>query len=214
MNGRGRRIRWAALAAAMLAATATARAGSIWAKGQKRAQKLYADDTARNVGDSLTILIEESSKIENETTRKLDKSANRTAKSGGTVDLGNMINWLQGRIWELPNIDVSASSTNKFDGKAEVETEKKVTDKITVTVEDVLPNGNLVVIGKRERVVDGDGQTVQTSGIVRPSDIAFDNTVSSKKVADFKMVYKSRGQDSLFTRPGWLARILNALNPE
>ena len=120
MNGRGRRIRWAALAAAMLAATATARAGSIWAKGQKRAQKLYADDTARNVGDSLTILIEESSKIE--TTRKLDKSANRTAKSGGTVDLGNMINGLQGRIWELPNIDVSASSTNKFDGKAEVET--------------------------------------------------------------------------------------------
>ena len=83
-----------------------------------------------------------------------------------------------------------------------------------MTVEDVLPNGNLVVIGMRERVVDGDGQTVQTSGIVRPSDIAFDNTVSSKKVADFKMVYKSRGQDSLFTRPGWLARILNALNPE
>jgi flagellar L-ring protein precursor FlgH len=214
MNGNGNLMRWGVVATVLLAGIAAAQAGSIWAKGRKRAQKLYSDDTARNVGDSLTIVIEEVSKIENETTRKLDKSSNRTAKSAGSVDLGNMVNWLQGRIWNLPNIDVASSSSNKFDGKAEVETEKKVTDKITVTVEDVLPNGNLVVIGKRERVVDSDRQVILTSGIVRPSDIAFDNTVASKKVADFKMVYKSQGNDSRFTKPGWLARVLNALNPE
>jgi len=199
---------------AVLSLQAPARAGSVWAKGRSRTRRLYSDDIARNVGDSLTIVIEENSKIENETTRTMDKSSDRTHKASGTVDLGNMVNWLQGRIWNLPNVDVSSSASNKFDGKAEFDDEKKITDKITVTVEDVLPNGNLVVLGKRERGIAGDKQTVQVSGIVRPSDIGFVNEVSSKKVADFKMIYRGRGQENDFTKPGWLARILNWLSPE
>ena len=191
-----------------------ARAGSVWAKGQPRTRRLYSDDIARNVGDSLTIVIEENSKIENETTRKMDKSSARSQKASGTVDLGNMVNWLQGRIWKLPNVDVNSTASNKFDGKAEYDDEKKITDKIAVTVEDILPNGNLVVLGKRERGIAGDKQTVQVSGIVRPSDIGFANEVSSKKVAGFKMIYRGRGQENHFTKPGWLARIVNWLNPE
>ena len=202
------------LATALLADAPSARAGSIWAKGQKRTRQLYADDTARNVGDSITIVIAEQSKIENETTRKLDKSSSKSGKGSGTVDLGNMVNWLKGRVWELPNVDISATASNKFDGKAEFDSDRKVTDKMTVTVEDVLPNGNLVVLGKRERTVSGDKQTIEASGIIRPSDIAFDNTIASDKVAEFKMVYKSNGQENHFTKPGWLARILNWMNPE
>lgn len=200
--------------AAVLACAAAAQGGSIWAKGHARARKLYADDTAKRIGDTLTIVIEEQSKIENETTRKLDKSNSRSAKASGNFDLGDMVSWLKGRIWELPNADLSHQAASKFDGKAEYDSDRKVTDQITVTVEDVLTNGNLVVLGKREREVGGDRQTIQASGIVRPSDIAFDNTVASKKVADFKLVYQGRGQENSFTKPGWLARILNWLNPE
>jgi flagellar L-ring protein precursor FlgH len=212
MNGHSRIT--VGVAMVLLAAAPAAEAGSIWAKGLARTRRLYSDDTARNVGDSLTIIIEEEVKIENETTRKMDKSSARSGKASGTVDLGNMVNWLKDRIWKLPNVDLSSTAANKFDGKAEFDDEKKITDKITVTVEDVLPNGNLVVIGRRERGVSGDKQTVQVSGIVRPSDIGFNNEVSSKKVADFRMIYEAKGQESYFTRPGWLARILNWLNPE
>ncbi len=203
-----------AAAGALLAAPAAAPAGSIWAKGKRRTRQVYADDTAKGVGDSVTIVIEEESKIENETTRSLDKSNSRSAEASGSVDLGNMVSWLEGRIWKLPNVDVSHEAGNKFDGKATLDSDRKVTDRFTVTVEDVLPNGNLVVVGKREREVDGDNQVVQASGIIRPSDVAFDNTVSSKKVAEFKLVYKAVGRESKFTKPGWLAQILNALNPE
>jgi len=207
--------RWtAAILAAALAVPCVAEAGSIWAKARRRTRKIYSDDTARNVGDNLTIVIEEETKIENETTRKMDKSSSRSGKGSGTVDLGNMVNWLKGRIWNLPNVDLNATASNKFDGKAEFDSDRKVTDKITVTVEDVLPNGNLVVLGKRERRIAGDSQIIQASGIVRPSDITFDNSVSSKKVAEFKIVYKGAGQENHFTKPGWLARILNWLNPE
>lgn len=205
-----------AVCAAVIAAlgAGTAEAGSIWAKARGRAEKIYTDDTARKVGDSLTIVIEEQTKIENEVTRKLDKSNSRSAKASGKFDLGNLVSWLEGRVFELPNADVSQTASNKFDGKAEYDSDRKVTDRVTVTVEDVLPNGNLVVLGKRERQMAGDKQIVQASGIVRPSDVAFDNSVSSKKVAEFKIVYKSAGQEDHFTSPNWLARILNWLNPE
>ena len=202
------------LAAALLADAPAARAGSIWAKGQKRTRQLYSDDTAHNVGDSLTIVISEQSKIENETTRKLEKSASRSGKASGTADLGNTINWLKNHVWKMPNVDFSHESANKFDGKAEFDSDRKVTDRMTVTVEDVLPNGNLVVLGKRERTVSGDKQVIEASGIVRPSDIAYDNTISSEKVAEFKMVYKSHGQENNFTSPNWFAKFLNWLNPE
>ena len=200
--------------AAMAVGLPQAQGGSIWAKGQARSRQLYADDTARKVGDSLTILIEEESKIENQAERKMDKSTSRTNVSSGTVNFGNIFNCLKNKTWTLPSANVNASATSDFDGKTQFDNDRKVTDKITVTVEDVLPNGNLVVMGKRERLVDGDKQTVQTSGVVRPSDVTFDNCVSSKQVADFKMNYLSHGQESNFTNPGWFARILNWLNPE
>lgn len=200
--------------AAMAVCLPQAQAGSIWAKGQARARQLYADDTARKVGDSLTIVIEEESKIENQAERKMDKTTGRTNVSSGTVNFGNIFNGLKNKDWKLPSTNINVAATSDFDGKTQFDNERKVTDRITVTVEDVLPNGNLVVMGKRERLVDGDKQTVQASGIVRPSDVDFENLVSSKKVADFKMNYLSHGQETNFTNPGWWARIVNWLNPE
>ena len=125
-----------------------ARAGSIWAKGQARSRQLYADDTARKVGDTLTITIEEESKIENQAERKMDKATGRTNVSSGTVNFGNIFG-LKNKTWTLPSANVNAAATSDFDGKTQFDNDRKVTDKITVTVEDVLPNGNLVVMGKR-----------------------------------------------------------------
>ena len=97
------------LAASLLAAGA-ARGGSIWAKSRGRARKLYTDDTALKVGDTLTILIQEETKIENDVTRAMDKSSSRSAKSSGKFDLGNLVSWLEGRIFELPNVDVNVAA--------------------------------------------------------------------------------------------------------
>jgi flagellar L-ring protein precursor FlgH len=116
-------------------------------------------------------------------------------------------------IFDFPKLDFTASGNNKFDGKANYDTDRSVIDQITVTVEDVLPNGNLIVLGKREREVAGDKQVITVSGILRPSDIKFTNTIGSSQVADFHIVYTNKGQENLFTNPGWLARILNFLNP-
>ncbi len=204
--------RAAALAAVCLWAAA-AGAGSIWAKGGARTRSIFADDTARQIGDVLTIVIEERSVIENETERNMEKKSERQAQITSNMDLLNSIDRATGKLFNLKDLNLDVEAKTKFDGKADFDSDRKVTDSVTVVVEDVLPNGNLVVLGKRTREVSGDIQAIEISGVVRPSDITFSNTVSSKQVADFHVVYRSKGQENRFTKPGWLDQLLNLVNP-
>lgn len=197
----------------VLALAAPADAGSIWAKGGARTQGIFADDTARQIGDVLTIIIEERSVIENETEREMEKNSERQATINSNLDLLNTVDRATGKLFNLKDLNLDIKAKTKFDGKADFDSDRKVVDAVTVVVEDVLPNGNLVVLGKRTREVSGDTQMIEISGVVRPSDITFSNTVSSKQVADFHVVYKTKGLENRFTKPGWLDQLLNYLNP-
>jgi len=190
-----------------------AQAGSIFRKVRGGARSLTADHTARRVGDVVTIVINERSIVENESERKMDKTTSRTAKMGGTFDIANVL-WSVGKhIFDFPALDLSTSSQTKFDGKADLDMDRSLIDEMTVTVQDVQPNGNLVVIGTRTRSVNGDTQVIQISGIVRPVDIDYTNKVKSTLVAEFHIVTKVTGQEHNFRNPGWLGRIANWLNP-
>jgi flagellar basal body L-ring protein FlgH len=70
-----------------------------------------------------------------------------------------------------------------------------------------------VVLGKRERMVLGDKQVIQASGVIRMSDIAFDNTIPSDKVANFQIAVKAKGQETYANNPGWFSSLLNRFNP-
>ncbi len=196
----------------ILLTSAAVNAGSIWAKAACR-QALHTDDTARRIGDSLTIIIDEHSVIENATERALEKTSDRKASIAGDMNLLDAINKATGGIFNIPDMSLSTSAETTNEGKADYDSDRKMADKITVTVADVLPNGNMVIVGTRERMVAGDQQMVQVSGVVRPSDITFANEVRSEKVAEFKIVFKNIGRERRFTRPGWLDRLLNITNP-
>ena len=108
---------------------------------------------------------------------------------------------------------MDAQSNNALKSKADFKDERSFTDQVTVVVVDILPNGNLVVTGTRDRDIAGDIQTIEVSGIVRPSDIAFDNTVKSEQVANFRIVTKNSGISAPYSQPGWLGRIFNVIWP-
>jgi len=214
----------AAAAAAMLALWATAaQADSIWAKaqgreGQKRV-RVYEDDTARDVGDTLTIIINEHSIVENETARETSKTSNRNANANtavsGTINMKDVGQWYgdRGATFTLPEANLASQAHSDFTGEADYETDRLITDRVTVVVRDILPNGNLVVVGSRKRHTDGDEQIIEIGGVVRPSDITFANTVNSDQVADFRMHIKVEGHEPKWTKPGWLGRLLNWLSP-
>lgn len=185
-------------------------ADSIWARRNKNMRELYTDDVARSIGDLLTILISEDSKVDNKAKRDLkketDKSTSFDGELGITTDNHNILP-------RIPGFSMNAESTNELKSKADFKDERKFIDRITVVVVDILPNRNLVVMGTRNRNIAGDVQIIEVSGIVRPSDIQFDNTVKSEQVADFRIVTKNKGISAPYTQPGWLGRIFDIIWP-
>lgn len=215
--GRGRAVSGRLCAALfLLLAAQGALAGSIWAHGQGRVQPLFTDQIAQKVGDSLTVIIDEQSTIQNKTDRLMDKKSNYDLTTSGSILVPQFITKKTPpptATINPPVANLSLSSENKFEGDAEFGSSHRATDLITATVQDVLPNGNLVVVGQRIRDFEGDKQIVQVSGIVRPIDILYTNSISSDKVANFHVVYKAVGRETNFTRPNWFAAFLNAINP-
>jgi flagellar L-ring protein precursor FlgH len=191
------------LTASVLLSTACSQAGSIWAKRDKNMKAVYADDVARQIGDVLTITITENSTVDNKAKRDMKKETDRSTTFNG--DLGSFA--------DLGEFGMSAESDNELKSKADYKDERKFIDNITVVVVDILPNRNLVVLGTRNRDISGDTQTIEVSGIVRPSDISFDNKVKSERVADFRIVSRNGGVAAPFTKPGWLGGILNIIWP-
>jgi len=216
--------RIAALLLTACVLTQLAAAGSIWEKGNRNTRMQPSDDVARDVGDVLTIVINERSVMENKTDRNNEKkTSNEVDVAGGKIDTGGvetpnhkgtaLVSGVGKNVLDLPQASFSSASDAKFQGTADYGTDRSMKDFITVTVEDVMPNGNLVVVGKRSREVAGDKQVIEISGIVRPSDIKFDNSVESERIANFKIVHKTSGQDTSYTRPGWLTKFANIISP-
>jgi len=181
-------------------------AGSIWAKRGTVVPSPYTDDVARRIGDVLTIKITEGSKVDNKAKRDLQKQTNLSSDFNGQLGIGHILP-------TVPGFTMDAQSDNSLKSKADFKDERSFTDQVTVVVVDILPNGNLVVTGTRDRDIAGDIQTIEVSGLVRPSDIAYDNTVKSQQVANFRIVTKNSGVSAPYTKPGWLGRIVNVIWP-
>jgi flagellar L-ring protein precursor FlgH len=199
-----------AIVISLLVLASYAPADSIWAKRDKNAKSVYSDDTARQIGDVLTIIISEESKIDNKVNRDLKKDTQTSSNFNG--DLG-IVTPNHNILPRIPGFTMAANSNNQLSGQADYKDERTMADRMTVVVEDVQPNGNLVIIGVRQRDIAHDKQTITVSGIVRPSDISFDNTVRSEQIANFTMINKTEGLSDTYNKPGWLQSIFNFLWP-
>jgi len=184
----------------------TLQAGSIWAKRDSSMRMFYTDDVARNIGDVLTIKIIEDSKVDNKAKRDLQKETTRSTAFNGELNIDHILP-------SIPGFTMASESANELSGKADFKDERSFEDSVSVVVIDILPNGNLVVIGTRDRDIAGDIQTIEVSGIVRPSDIAYDNTIRSAQVANFRIVMQNGGISAPYTSPGWLGRIFDFVWP-
>ncbi len=181
-------------------------ADSIYARRLAVSRSLYADDTARKIGDVLTIAVTEDSKIDNKAKRDLKKEVSRSTTFDGELGIDHILP-------SIPGFTMSAKSANELKGKADYKDERSFTDMITVVVMDVMPNGNLVVMGTRSRNIADDLQVIEVSGIVKPSDISFENVVKSEQVANFRIVTRHSGVAAPYNKPGWLGSIFDKVWP-
>lgn len=176
--------------------------GAIFSAASSR--PLFEDRRARYVGDTLTINITENTAA----STKSNSSASRTSSISASVPT---VSGLPGR--GLQGMALSAESANDFSGKGEAAANNVFTGSITVTVIEVLENGNMVVSGEKQVAIGHGQEYIRLSGIVNPSYITADNTIASSRVADARVEYKESGYISEAQVMGWLARFFLTFMP-
>jgi len=176
--------------------------GTIFQVSQYR--PLFEDRRARFVGDILTIVINE------KTNAGKDASSNASKTGTATASVPTVMKLF---IKSLQGTELSASSDNKYEDKSSVSSSNDFTGTITVTVVDVLANGNLVVGGEKQIALDKDTEYVRFSGVVNPDTIITGNVVSSTQVADARIEYRTSSQIDSAEVANWLARFFLSVIP-
>ena len=108
---------------------------------------------------------------------------------------------------------MAAASSNKYDDKAATSSSNNFSGTIAVTVIDVLPNGNLVVGGEKQVSLDHGVEFVRFSGVVNPDYIALGNTISSTRVADARVEYRTNSRIDAAQITSILARFFLSFIP-
>ena len=173
--------------------------GSIYQSGYE--MRLFEDNTAARVGDSLTIKLQESTQAKkaDDLTAKKD---NNIAVSAPSV-MGFALSALTGN-----DAKTELAAKRGFTGQGKADQSNSLEGNISVTVVEVLPNGNLKVRGEKRVTLNQGDEYIRLAGIVRPVDIAPDNTLTSDKVADATIMYTGEGAMADASKMGWASRAL------
>lgn len=163
-------------------------------------RSLFADQKAARVGDAVTILVMESSIATNDASTEAARSSDISFAASG-----------QAGDSEIPNINLGVGSGNTFKGEGGTTARGTIRAKISALVESVLPNGNLVVQGKRKITINNEDQEITIHGIVRPTDILPDNSVLSYNISDAEIAFEGSGIVARSQGPGWITKILHWL---
>jgi flagellar L-ring protein precursor FlgH len=181
-------------------------ANSLWRPGSRT---FLRDQRAAQVGDLITILvtIDDSAQLQNRTQR-----ARTGSDAMGMPQLfGMQSRWLPRAA--SPDTLVSASGDQTTDGNGTVRRNETVQLRLAATVTQVLGNGNLVVAGKQEVRVSAELRELAVQGVIRPQDIASDNTIRHDRLAEARIAYGGRGTLSDLQQPRLGSQILDALLP-
>ena len=215
-----------ACAATVLATSATSLAGSLWVNENNNERSMFADKVARDIGDTVTIVVDETTNVSQTATLATYDNAQggfgifpalNAALQGFLQAIPGLVSQATaGSVAEedvtIPTLDIA--STSKWNGGGETENTLDVQNVGTaVTVVDVLPNGNLVVEGAKIIRTANENQYGYMRGIIRPVDIASDNTISSSKVADAQVEFVPEGELTDSQKKGWLLRAWDKVKP-
>ncbi len=184
-------------------------ANSLWREGSRT---FFKDQRAARVGDVLTIniAIDDEAKVANTSARGRTNSE----KSG----LPNLLGFEGNYAGALPDAVnpaslLSMNSDSASRGTGSVDRKEEINLTIAAIVTQVLPNGNLVVQGRQEVRVNYEVRELLVGGIVRPEDIANDNTINHTQIAEARISYGGRGQITDVQQPRYGQQLIDVIWP-
>lgn len=182
---------------------------SLWQTGSRA---FFRDQRAARIGDILTVVISinDKAQLQNETTRSRTNGENATV--GGFLGYEQQLQkWLPDAV--AKDDLVKLNSTGTSDGKGTIGRQEQVNLRVAATITQLLPNGNLVISGKQQMVVNYDMRELQISGVVRPEDVSSDNTVSYDQIAEARITYGGRGQVMDVQQPRYGQQLYDVIFP-
>ncbi|CUS47208.1 MAG: flagellar L-ring protein precursor FlgH [Idiomarinaceae bacterium HL-53] len=162
---------------------------------------LYSDIKARDIGDIITVQLQESTSASKSATTDLSRATN--------VDLPTPT--ILGRDLTFRDYSLSANveGSSGFQGDSSADQSNTLQGDITVTVIRILPNGNLIVRGEKWLTLNNGQEYIRLTGIIRPQDVSSENTVLSNRVANARIEYSGTGSLADNQQQGWLTRFFN-----
>ena len=173
--------------------------GAIYQPGYD--MRLFEDNKAARVGDILTIKLQEVTQAKKADDLNTNKGISASVSSPSIM--GFALSALTGN-----DAKTELAAKRTFTGQGKADQSNSLQGDISVTVTELLPNGNLKVRGEKRVTLNQGDEYIRLSGIVRPVDIATDNTISSDKVADATLMYIGEGAMADASKMGWLSRAM------
>lgn len=168
-------------------------AESLWVDGSS----LVSDPRPSKVGDIVTVVVAEKTSAKDEAETDLSKES-----SGSVADGVGILDFIR---------KLGFSSTSSMNGDGSTERSHNLSTTITCLVTEVLPGGNLRLEGHRDLFVQTETLTLHLTGIVRPKDVSYQNTVASDKLAEVSVTVDGIGSINELQQPGFLTQLLNAI---
>jgi flagellar L-ring protein precursor FlgH len=179
---------------------------SLWRPGSRA---FFMDQRATHVGDLITVVVamNDAANFKNVTGTNRD-----SAENFGMPHLFGLENAMK-RVPMDPTQLIAINSANNNAGTGQIQRNETVTLRLAGVVTQVLPNGNFVVTASQEFRVNSELRVLQVSGIVRPQDIASDNTIQHDRMAEARISYGGRGQLTELQTPRWGQQAMDILLP-
>jgi flagellar L-ring protein precursor FlgH len=174
--------------------------GGIYTAGYDN--RLFEDHTARRVGDILTVNLLER-------TNSIKRAQNRDSKKD-TISASLPTLFGLGALLLGGDMKTKMLSEKEFEGQGDVLQNNQLSGLISVTVVELLPNGNLKIRGEKRVTLNQGDEFIRLSGIVRPIDIKPTNIIDSEKIADATFMYTGEGSMNDANTHGWLSRVFNS----
>ena len=182
---------------------------SLWRNG---ARAFFKDNRANEVGDILTvnIEIEDSASVNNTTERTRDdtEDGNITNLFGFEAGLGKIVS---NNVLNTSTVSLDTDHTTKGEGK--ISRDETISITVAAVITQILPNGNLVINGRQETLVNYELRELNITGIIRREDITSSNTIDHTKIAEMRVTYGGRGNVSELQQPRWGMQVLDIISP-
>lgn len=189
--------------------TAHREPNSLWRPGSRA---FFKDLRATRVGDLLTVVIQIDDKGE------LDNNSVRSRDNTEGADAPAILGYETSLSKVLPDAInpgnlIELSSNSNSNGDSSIDREEEIDLELAAVVTQVLPNGNLVILGRQETRVNYEVRELQITGVIRPEDITSQNTISYEKIAEARLAYGGRGFMSDVQQPRYGQQIIDILFP-